>query len=315
MTLREAYYMVKPLTPRWAQIVLRRWIMSRKRERCRDVWPILQRAGNTPAGWKGWPDGKRFCVVLTHDVETARGQDRCRAVAELEMSLGFRSSFNFVPERYAVSPSLRAWLTENGFEVGVHGLNHDGKYFSSPEVFRERAKKINRYMKEWKTQGFRTPSMLHDLDAIHQLDITYDASTFDTDPFEPQSDGVETIFPFVVPPPGGGRGYVELPYTLPQDFCVFVMFQERDTRLWEEKTRWIAERGGMSLLITHPDYMAFQKGKPAIDEYAPSLYGDYLRFLRDRFMGEYWHALPGEVAHFIHQAPGCAAPEKTREHK
>ena len=31
------------------------------------------------------------------------------------------------------------------------------------------------------------------------LNIAYDASTFDTDPFEPQPDGVNTIFPFWVP--------------------------------------------------------------------------------------------------------------------
>ena len=39
------------------------------------------------------------------------------------------------------------------------------------------------------------PSMHHNLEWIKDLDIEYDASTFDTDPFEPQADGVGTIFP------------------------------------------------------------------------------------------------------------------------
>jgi predicted deacetylase len=44
---------------------------------------------------------------------------------KLEEEMGFRSSFNFVPERYKVSPELRDCLVKKGFEVGVHGLKHD----------------------------------------------------------------------------------------------------------------------------------------------------------------------------------------------
>ena len=44
-----------------------------QREHYKDVWPIDERAGSAPAGWTGWPDGKRFALVLTHDVDTAPG--------------------------------------------------------------------------------------------------------------------------------------------------------------------------------------------------------------------------------------------------
>jgi len=40
--------------------------------------------------------------------------------------------------------------------------------------------------------------MFHNLKWIHDLNISYDASTFDTDPFEPQHDRAGTIFPFWV---------------------------------------------------------------------------------------------------------------------
>ena len=43
--------------------------------------------------------------------------------------------------------------------------------------------------------------MLRNLDWLHDLDVQYDASTFDTDPFEPQPDGRHTMFPFRVPRP------------------------------------------------------------------------------------------------------------------
>jgi hypothetical protein len=54
--------------------------------------------GACPTGWPGWPGGKKFALVLTHDVEGAAGLAKCRQLMELEQSLGFRSSFNFIPE-------------------------------------------------------------------------------------------------------------------------------------------------------------------------------------------------------------------------
>lgn len=109
----------------------------------------------------------------------------------------------------------------------------------------------------WKSVGFRSPSMLHNLDWLHELDVEYDSSTFDTDPFEPQPDGVETIFPFWVSAGEDKRGYVELPYTLPQDWTLFVLMREGGIDLWKKKLDWIVEQGGMVFVITNPDYMNF----------------------------------------------------------
>jgi len=53
-----------------------------------------------------WPDNERFALVLTHDIETSTGQDIVREIAGLEEELGFRSLFNFVPERYKVDRDL-----------------------------------------------------------------------------------------------------------------------------------------------------------------------------------------------------------------
>ena len=117
-------------------------------------------------------------------------------------SLGFRSSFNFIPEgAYRVPPAFRDELTRNGFEVGVPDLKHDGRLFRSVAEFRSRAMRINEYLRDWNAVGFRSGFMLHNLDWLHNLDIEYDMSTFDTDPFEPQPDGRNTIFPFWVPLP------------------------------------------------------------------------------------------------------------------
>ena len=200
MLSRRLYYLVKPFFSRRVQIAFRRFHAHRVLRHCGNSWPINPAAGRTPDGWPGWPGGKQFGLVLTHDVEGRRGVERVRQLAELEMELGFRSSFNFVPEGgYAVPAELRTWLTENGFEVGVQDLHHDAKLYRSRKHFVESAARINRYMKEWDAVGFRSAFMLHKLDWLHDLHILYDASTFDTDPFEPQPDGMETIFPFWVP--------------------------------------------------------------------------------------------------------------------
>jgi hypothetical protein len=260
------------------------------------VWPIDEKASRPPQGWKGWPDGKQFALVLTHDVEHLKGHDRCRDLAALEADYGFRSSFNFVPERYHVSPELRQYLTQSGFEVGVHGLLHDGKYFNSRKLFRKRARKINQYLKEWGAAGYRSPSMLHNLEWFHDLDIRYDASTFDTDPFEPHSDGVGTIFPFWVESGTPGKGYVELPYTLPQDFTLFILMQHRDIIIWKRKIDWIVKCGGMVLINTHPDYLAFSGGSMSNEEYPSRLYEDVLRFIRSTYKNSFWPALPRDVA-------------------
>ncbi|MGO9533755.1 MAG: hypothetical protein ACLP3B_21590 [Syntrophobacteraceae bacterium] len=165
---------------------MRRIVASRKLLPSQDVWPVDPASGATPDGWSGWPDDKRFAIVLTHDVETSNGHAKCRDLVALERALGFRSAFNFVAERYPVSAGLRDYLAANGFEVGVHGLYHDGKKFKSRNIFDKRVPRINKYLKDWNATGFRSPSMYCNLDWLHDLDIKYDCSTFDTDPFEPQ---------------------------------------------------------------------------------------------------------------------------------
>jgi hypothetical protein len=214
--------------------------------------------------------------------------------------MGFRSSFNFVPEgEYAVPDTLRAFLRENGFEVGVHDLHHDGSLYRSRKAFQRQAEKINHYLKSWGTVGFRSGFMFHNLQWLQDLNVLYDASTFDTDPFEPQPDAVQTIFPFWVSGKDG-KGYVELPYTLPQDSTIFLLFKEQNIDMWVRKLDWVAAHGGMVLMIVHPDYMNFD-GKPSSSEYAADLYKDLLTYVSNRYRDTCWFALPHEVARFAAQ--------------
>ena len=307
MFLRDVYYLVKPAVPRPVRAALRSSLAGRVRRRAAGSWPINEAAGHRPASWRGWPGGKRFAFVLTHDVEGRCGLDRCRPLAQLEMDLGFRSSFNFVPEgEYETPLQLRSYLNDRGFEVGVHDLHHDGKLYRSRQAFKGHAGRINRYLRTWSAVGFRSAFMLHELDWLHQLNVSYDASTFDTDPFEPQPDGVNTIFPFWVP--RGAAGYVELPYTLPQDSTLFLVLREQTIDVWIDKLDWIAERGGMALVNVHPDYMSFNRTKGSY-EYSVELYERFLSHVRNRFANDAWFVLPREVASLVrrHRAESIAA--------
>jgi len=297
--IKEIFYLIKPLIPRSIQIFIRRKLVKKQLNKYKDVWPILEKAGDKPDGWLGWPNGKRFAFILTHDVELKGGHDKCLRLALLEKELGFVSSFNFVPERYNVSPELRKELEKLGFEIGVHGLNHDGKLFTSKKIFDERAKKINDYIRQWDAIGFRAPAMHHNLEWINDLNIKYDLSTFDTDPFEPQSDGVETIFPFIVRNGNNQNSYVELPYTLVQDFTLFILMRERDIKLWKKKIDWIANKGGMILVNVHPDYINFDN-KNTGEEFPVELYKDLLKYLKEKYIGSYWHSLPKEIAQYVY---------------
>jgi hypothetical protein len=98
--LKSIYYSVKPFIPRSLQIAVRRKVVSWKKGKVGNIWPIDPNSSKVPAGWKGWPNRKKFTVILTHDVDTAKGQEKCLSLLSMEEELGFRSSFNFVPETF-----------------------------------------------------------------------------------------------------------------------------------------------------------------------------------------------------------------------
>ncbi len=296
--LTTYYNLFKPLISRRVQIYLRQLIAEKKEKTVGHVWPIDDNAGRKPKNWLGWPNGKKFAFVLTHDVEKHGGVEKCRQLMEIEKKYGFRSSFNFVPEGYVVPSDLRKQLTDAGFEIGVHGLNHDGNMFRDRALFERQSVQINKILKDWGSAGFRAPSMYHNLEWIRDLDIEYDSSTFDTDPFEPQPDGVGTIFPFSVNGNHSRPGYIELPYTLPQDFLLFIVLRQKNIEVWKKKLDWIAEKGGMANLIVHPDYMNFGRTNLSFEEYPFEYYEELLNYVKCRYEGQYWQALPKDVAIF-----------------
>ena len=292
--LKRAYYLVKPLVPRPVTRQMRQ--IYNHGGKTDDTWPIEHRyvdflwevlrqimllSDRKEVSIKYfWPDHRRFAFVLTHDVETAAGQEFVETVADLEESFGFRSLFNFVPESYKLNHKLMDDLRQRGFEVGVHGLRHDGRLFATKRIFKQNASRINRYLKEWDTVGFRAELTLRQPEWMQSLEIEYDLSFFDTDPFEPIPGGTMSIWPFFI------GHFVELPYTLAQDHTLTSLLGENSPRIWLDKVDFIEKNHGMALVISHPDYL---RSKPTWD-----VYYEFLTEMKKRT--GYWHALPGEVA-------------------
>lgn len=171
-------------------------------------------------------------------------------------------------------------LKQRGFEIGVHGLKHDSMLFTSHAGFEKQVGKINRYLQDFQADGFRSPYTHRNPEWMQSLEIQYDSSFFDTDPFEPMPGGTMSIWPFTI-----GR-FIELPYTLPQDCTLFNVLGKESNAIWQEKIAFIKEYNGMALMLVHPDYSG---SGPAWRHYA-----DFLKDVRDA--GGYWHALPREAA-------------------
>ena len=312
-TTKRLYYELKPALPKFVIDMLKKFNAQVSGGPFLLDWPIEKRwadfqweivrqlsriTGQSTMKFQGfWPDGFRYAFVLTHDIEAGEGQAFVREVADLEESLGFRSSFNFVPERYELDVDLMQELRARGFEIGVHGLKHDGKLYSSEQIFKERAKYINRHLKEIDAVGFRSPLMHRHPEWLQALDIEYDLSFFDTDPYEPMPGGCMNIWPFMI-----GR-FIELPYTLVQDSTLAFVLGEKTPQIWFDKVDFLEQYHGLALLNSHPDYLR-----------QPEVWEIYVKFLETmKTRNNYWHALPKDVARWwrqrIETPPGHESPE------
>jgi len=292
-TAKRLYYLVKPFIPRQITRRLRRYYSGAGQQ---ENWPIddryviflwevlrqlMLKSESSELALKSlWPDQNHFALVLTHDIETAAGQGFAEQVADLEESFGYRSSFNFVPERYRVDDQLIGRLRQRGFEVGVHGLKHDGKLFNSKSEFPIKAKRINHYLKQWNSSGFRAELTHRHPEWMQALEVEYDLSFFDSDPFEPIPGGTMSIWPFFI------GHFVELPYTLVQDCTLTSILHQTSPDLWLNKVDFIEDHHGMALVNTHPDYLK--------DKVTWKVYEDFLLAMKQRC--NYWHALPVDVA-------------------
>ncbi len=299
----RCYYLTRPALPRRLQVKLRQGFTSVQARTSFPAWPIedslhdlyrwllaliAEFAGRPVPFLDLWPGGRSWALVLTHDVETDVGYGDIDLLRGAERELGYRSSWNFVAQRYEVQADTVRALQDEGCEVGVHGLRHDGRDLGSRRLMEKRLPAMRENAERWQAVGFRSPSTQRQWELMPRLGFEYDSSYSDTDPYEPQPGGCCTYLPYF------NQDMVELPITLPQDHTLFRILQNPGADVWIQKAQHLRERQGLALVLTHPDYARDQR-----------LAGGY-RELLETFHGDdtVWHALPREVADWWRQRSG-----------
>lgn len=298
--LLSLYYAVKPLVPGSVKAGLRRYVAGRAdaAEHFLD-WPtdqsldhllrlmlrvMLEALGRDELQFAWfWPGGHPWAAVLTHDVETAAGLAHLPHIMEIERQKGVRSSFNFVPRDYVTPDSVLQNLRESGFEVGVHGLTHDGALFSDWPAFVEGVGSVNDFGRRWDAAGFRSPCTYRNPDLMARLEFEYDSSYSNSARYEPQPGGCASFFPFPLGP------LVELPITLPQDHTLFGVLGEMDGNAWFSSLERIRDAHGMACILTHPDPARGYVGLPENEAH-------YTTLLDAVVLSEAWSPLPRELA-------------------
>jgi len=281
--IKKTYYKaVRPIMP----LSIRHYLQERasRRVNLKDnfIWDeLVNIVKEKKTDWNIYPDGYQAAVVLTHDVDTQEGFDNIPKILMLEQDLGFKSSWNIVPYKYKIDQGIIDLINGSGHEIGIHGYNHDGRLYYSEKIFNDRVPFINEAIRKYGAKGFRSPMVHRNLKWLQKLDIEYDASCFDYDPYQPFPGGTGSIWPFKA-----GK-IIELPYTLPQDHDIFYMMKKKDIEIWKKKTDWLIENRGVILLITHPDYLTGGN----ID-----LYKEFLNFILSK--ENIWAVLPKDISKY-----------------
>jgi hypothetical protein len=303
--LRRAYYFVRPflivsVRRHLQRIYLRGWdripfpawpvdcTVDRVHRKLLALVLKTQGLDKTPFVWF-WPQGYTSCAIITHDVEDKRGRNFCSSLMDLDESYGIRSAFQVVPEKnYDVSKTFRESITSRGFEVNVHDLKHDGRLYAEHAEFQRRAARINKYIREFDAQGFRSGILYRNADWFDAFQFSYDMSLPNVAHLDPQRGGCCTVMPFFI-----GK-IVELPLTCTQDYTLFQVLRDYSLNLWKKQIAIIRKNYGLISFIAHPDYLLERR---ALDTYRALL--EYVAGLRDE--DGLWTALPRDVANWWRQ--------------
>jgi hypothetical protein len=296
---RDLYYSLRPILPigvrkhlqrihlsGWEKIAFPRWPVDFSVETLmQSAMELAVKASDLqsiPFIWF-WPDGAPSAAIITHDVEGPAGQEFCGQLMDIDDSFGLKSAFQIVPEeRYEASQTLFASLRHRGFEVNVHDLNHDGFLFRNRRQFDERAARINRYAREFKSRGFRAGGMFREQGWFDVLDVSFDMSVPNVAHLEPQRGGCCTVMPYFV------GNLLELPLTTIQDYSLFHILADHSIELWKTQIELILSQNGLISILTHPDYLIEKRARAVYRELLT-----HVRCLRDE--RDVWVALPGDV--------------------
>jgi len=297
--LARLYYLIRPVLPvglrrhlqklhfnGWDKLAFPRWPVDCSVDNLLQQLLLLSMRSSgvehIPFIWF-WPEGASSCAIMTHDVETKLGRDFCVTLMDVDDSFGMKASFQVIPEeRYGVSMEFLTSISERGFEVVVHDLNHDGHLYRDRKQFLERAAKINAYGRKYGAEGFRAGVLYRKQLWYDALEFAYDMSVPNVAHLDPQRGGCCTVMPYFL------GNILELPVTTTQDYTLFRILNDYSISLWKQQIEVIMEKHGLISFIAHPDYIAASRER--------SVYEALLRHLVSlREQKGVWLTTPGEV--------------------
>jgi len=218
---------------------------------------------------------KDFGVIMTHDVDTREGYEYgLSKFVEMEKQEDIVSTINMIPSSpaYDLDPDLVTNLIRDGFDIGMHGLHHDGKFaFLSNDGQRARIFGAAKRAKELNlpSKGYRAPWLHRTKKMVSYLTeagFEWDSSFPDTDDSTPgyAVTGSRTVFPFY-PLYRDGETWkqspmLEIPVSMPQDWALLYYYklsEESILRVWKKKMEYIKSKGGVAAFIIHPDQEDF----------------------------------------------------------
>lgn len=236
-----------------------------------------------------WPDDKRLAIVLTHDVDTAAGQQFARRMADRVRDRGLKAAWFVVGRSYEIDYGFWGELVSDGHEIGLHGVFHDNRLadLPAPEIAL-RLDSCRDLVERLSIVGFRSPSfrVSDTLYAQVARRFRYDTSVPDTDlggPWYPRR-GCCTVYPF------RRDGVTVLPVSLPPEdkFRLDGLTDDEMLDQWRQKLSVIRRVGGLANLALHAEPHLWPG--PALDR----LYDRLLDLLRE--FPDAWLATPRQVA-------------------
>lgn len=248
-----------------------------------------------------WPGGRRFPLMVTHDVDTKEGMALAGTVLDEMVALGIKPCFFLVGKGYRWDEGFIRAVHQAGGEIGLHGDTHDNRLaFEPSDVVARRLDSVSDLMKSANIRGFRSPSLLVS-DALYEAvgpRFAWDSSVPDTDTHTllgPRR-GCGTAFPF------RRRGCLVLPLTMPADDRLLLLDYRGLGLIDLLRRKWmhLREVGGLVHFLTHPEPHLF--GKPVLRD----LFRAVLTEILDS--GEAWVATPSMVAEYWESLAGSEEP-------
>jgi len=280
--IRSAYYLARPCLAVSVRRHLQRFWLKVWDRKPFPSWPVdrtvdqllesamaltLRASGavQIPFIWF-WPEGKKSCAIVTHDVETGTGLDFCNALMDMDDSYGIKSSFQMIPgARYTVPATTLQCIRDRGFEINVHDFKHDGRLFEEWSGFQAQARQINEHAERFGSKGFRSGGLYRNLDWYGAFRFSYDMSVPNVGHLDAQVGGCCTVMPFYI------GDILELPLTTTQDYSLFNILNDYSTALWQRQIDAIRSHHGLISFNVHPDYLNTSRARGTYEALLQSL--------------------------------------------